>query len=176
MEWTSKQKALLAFAKTKHGDQKRKYTGAPYWTHLVAVATIVKSYAPAGIEIALCHDLFEDTPCQEEELKSYLVEVGYTKDQAALTLQGALELTDQFVPEAYPDLNRKARKQREAERLGRISALAQTVKYADLIDNSRSIVENDPGFAKIYLGEKRDILRVMRAGHPELLKICENMY
>ncbi len=173
MEWTSQQKALLEFVKSWHGDQKRKYTGVPYWTHLVAVATIVKPYAPEGVEIALCHDLFEDTSCGEDELLTFLIETGYTKDKADTILKGTLELTDQFVPKAYPHLNRKERKQKEAERLGKISALAQTVKYADLIDNSSSIVEEDPGFARIYLSEKQDILKVMRAGNPLLLKICE---
>lgn len=173
MEWTSQQKALLDFVKSWHGDQKRKYTGAPYWTHLVSVATIVKPYAPEGVEIALCHDLFEDTSCSEDELMAFLPEAGYHKKTAEMILRGTLELTDQFIPKAYPDLNRKARKQREAARLGKISALAQTVKYADLIDNSSSIVEHDPGFARIYLDEKQDILQVMRAGHPELLRICE---
>ncbi|MDW3194885.1 MAG: metal-dependent phosphohydrolase [Cytophagales bacterium] len=175
MEWTSQQKSLLEFVKKKHGDQKRKYTGAPYWTHLVAVATIVKPYAPEGVEIALCHDLFEDTSCGEEELLSLLTEAGYTNEKANMILHGALELTDQFVPENYPELNRKERKKREAVRLGEISALAQTVKYADLIDNSSSIIKEDPGFARIYLSEKQDILNVMRAGNPTLLKRCEKI-
>lgn len=175
MEWTPQQKALLEFVKAKHGDQKRKYTGVPYWTHLVAVATIVKPYAPEGVEIALCHDLFEDTPCGEDELLTFLLDAGYSKDRADMILHGALELTDQYVPENFPDLNRKERKKREAARLGDISALAQTVKYADLIDNSSSIVAADPGFAKIYLSEKLDILKVMRAGNTSLLKRCEKI-
>lgn len=174
MEWTPKQEELLAFVKIKHGDQKRKHTGEPYWTHLVSVASIVKPYASNGVEIALCHDLFEDTDCEENELRDFLINHSYQDSEADLILKGALELTDQYVPKNFPQINRKERKKLEAKRLGSISPLAQTVKYADLIDNTSSIVVQDPNFAKVYLHEKQDILNVMREGHPDLLKICED--
>lgn len=174
MELTAQQEELLAFVKIKHGDQKRKHTGEPYWTHLVSVASIVKPYAPKGVEIALCHDLFEDTDCEENELRDFLTKNGYKDSEAALILKGALELTDQYVPKNFPQLNRKERKKLEAKRLGSISPLAQTVKYADLIDNTSSIVVQDPNFSKVYLREKQDILSVMRAGNSDLLKICED--
>ncbi|MEO0828837.1 MAG: hypothetical protein AAFY03_00050 [Pseudomonadota bacterium] len=66
--------------------------------------------------------------------------------------------------------NRAARKAAEAQRLSQISPDAQTIKYADLISNTNSIVERDKGFAKVYLAEKDAILKVMRDGNPELLK------
>jgi hypothetical protein len=42
------------------------------------------------------------------------------------------------------------------------------VKYADIIDNCREIVEHDPDFAKVFLRECRALLRVMPKGN-ELL-------
>jgi hypothetical protein len=43
-------------------------------------------------------------------------------------------------------------------------AEAQTIKLADLISNSRSIMAHDPAFAKTYLEEKRLLLAVMTRG------------
>jgi hypothetical protein len=56
----------------------------------------------------------------------------------------------------------------EAARLGTISSEAQTVKLADLISNTRSIVAEDPGFARVYLREKLRVLDVMKAGDATL--------
>ena len=47
-------------------------------------------------------------------------------------------------------------------------AEAQTIKLADLISNSRSIMEHDPAFARTYLEEKRMLLEVMTKGDPGL--------
>ncbi len=48
-------------------------------------------------------------------------------------------------------------------------AEAQTVKLADLISNSKSIVQHDPEFAKTYLEEKRMLLAVMTKGDAGLM-------
>ncbi|OEK03832.1 hypothetical protein BFP97_11255 [Roseivirga sp. 4D4] len=175
MRLDDKQSLLLEFVKACHTDQKRKYTHEPYWHHVYAVAEIVAEYEPSGIEIALCHDLLEDTECTESDLSEKLIACGYQNEKAAFIIAGVLDLTDQFTHEAYPDLNRKARKEKEAERLGNISYIAQTVKYADLINNSESITEHDKSFAKVYLSEKADMLKLMDQGHPELFKRCINI-
>ena len=39
---------------------------------------------------------------------------------------------------------------------------AQTIKVADIIDNTKSIVRRDPGFAEVYLKEKAALLEVLR--------------
>jgi guanosine-3',5'-bis(diphosphate) 3'-pyrophosphohydrolase len=51
-----------------------------------------------------------------------------------------------------------------------VSAEAQTIKYADIIDNSIDIVENDPDFAMIFLKEYRDLLRGMNKGEQLLYR------
>ncbi|MGZ5254552.1 MAG: HD domain-containing protein, partial [Flavitalea sp.] len=79
-----------------------------------------------------------------------------------------VELTDVFIKSEYPHLNRKARKQRELERLAKTSADAQTIKYADILDNSQEIVSHDPDFAIVFLRECRDTLRKLDKGHKEL--------
>lgn len=169
MELSKRQKRLLEFVKQQHGDQQRKYTGDPYWTHVYSVAERVSELVPEGIEIALGHDLLEDTSCTYELLVSFLNRNGYTSSEATQIADGVVELTDVFVKENYPELNRKARKKKEADRLSRISPLAQSVKYADLIDNGLSILAHSSSFAKTYLLEEVEILDGMREGNIHLL-------
>jgi (p)ppGpp synthase/HD superfamily hydrolase len=168
------QELLLEFVKAKHGSQMRKYTNTPYWEHLVRVAELSSEHIlnPIVVEVALCHDLFEDTLCNYTELNNFLHTIGYSHEDSYIICQFVTELTDQYTSKDYPDLNRKERKLREANRLGSINFIPQSIKYADLIDNTESIVKFDPGFAKIYLKEKREILQHMRNGQIDLLILC----
>lgn len=159
---------LFLFVKAKHVEQKRKYTHEPYFTHVQAVAEMADGKCNFGWEIGLCHDLFEDTDCILPELFEALMYFGYTEYEASDICDAVDELTDVYTHEAYEELNRKARKKLEAERLHKISPAAQTVKYCDLIDNSSSIVDHDPGFAKTYIPEKEYILNGMDKGNKEL--------
>ena len=174
MTLTTQQLQLLDFVKLKHGDQVRKYTGDPYYTHLVNVAEIISQYEPDCIEIALCHDLFEDTQCNFNQLYNAMIKIGYSRDYSYDVCTCVTELTDVFTHADYPYMNRKKRKLKEAERLGTVSYRSQSVKYADLIDNTKSIVEYDEGFAKLYLEEKQNILQVMTKGNQNLFYICKS--
>jgi (p)ppGpp synthase/HD superfamily hydrolase len=149
----------LAFATEAHGEigQVRKYSGEPYINHPIEVMSIVKTashYTDVMLAAALLHDTIEDTA-----VTRYAVEREFGSEVADMVT----ELTDQCI-----EGNRATRKAAEATRLGTISADAQTVKLADLISNSASIVEHDPGFAKVYLREKMQILEMMTAGDPVL--------
>jgi hypothetical protein len=48
------------------------------------------------------------------------------------------------------------------------SAAAQTIKLADIIDNTCTIEWYDPEFAKVYLAEKLELLEVLKAGNSKL--------
>jgi len=178
MELTSKQADLYMFVQECHGEQVRKYTGEPYFTHPYAVAEIVNSYnVNMGIEISLCHDLFEDTECKYETLFSFTEYIGYSYSESYVICEGVNDLTDIYTKDAYPKLNRRQRKVKECFRLSRVNQDIQTIKYADLLDNTRSIVEYDKDFAKVYLYEKRDLLRFMRDGNIDLyMLLCYNLY
>jgi guanosine-3',5'-bis(diphosphate) 3'-pyrophosphohydrolase len=174
MQMTSRQLLLLDFVKEQHGAQKRKYTFEPYWTHVYRVAEIVAMYEPIlGIEIALCHDLLEDTNCTSVELRHHLISIGYNHIECIDIVASVVDLTDVFTHEEYPHYNREKRKILEAERLATVRPISQSVKYADLIDNLDSIMPHDSGFGRLFLAEKVRILQGMRAGHPELLAMCE---
>lgn len=168
------QRSLLDFVKGQHGGQQRKYSNEPYWHHLVRVAEIAARHLDASIEkeIALCHDLLEDTPCTKQQLYRKLIAIGYQNQQADSITNGVVELTDVFIKADYPNLNRKSRKKQEARRLGNISPLAQSIKYADIIDNTASISDGNDGFGRVYLREAVDILDQMRSGDIRLLIEC----
>jgi len=141
----------LKFAVIAHGDQKRKYTGDPYIVHPIEVAEIVSSveHTDAMLQAALLHDVVEDTKYTLEDLsKVFSIEVVALVD----------ELTDISKPE---DGNRAVRKSLDRAHTASASKEAQIVKAADLISNTSSIVLNDPGFAKVYLAEKRALLDAM---------------
>jgi hypothetical protein len=53
-----------------------------------------------------------------------------------------------------------------------VSPRAKTIKLADMIDNTFSIVERDPAFAKVYLAEKAALLSaVARVTRPRRLRV-----
>lgn len=176
MEISHKTKRLFEFVKEQHGSQTRKYNNEPYVNHLWRVAQTVSQISSNEwlICVALCHDLFEDTPCDEKLLRAKLIELGFSGIGAKFICNGVTDLTDYFTKERFPALNRRERKEKEAQRLWSIPEWAQTIKYADLLDNTKSIVENDQGFAKTYIEEKKYILLNMRDGNKELLKRLEN--
>lgn len=136
----------------------RKYTGEPYITHPIEVMEIVRSvpHTDEMLAAALLHDTIEDTGVTRED-----VEREFGETVARLVM----ELTDQC-----HDGNRATRKAAEAARLGTISSDAQTVKLADFISNTKSIVAGNPGFAKVYLREKLRVLELMTAGDPTLFQ------
>jgi len=151
----------LTFATVAHASvqQVRKYTGEAYINHPVEVMGIVKTAAYYNDEMlaaALLHDTIEDTPVTRED-----VEQAFGPVVSMLVM----ELTDQCLVG-----NRATRKAAEAARMATISPEAQTVKLADFISNTRSIVTHDPGFAMVYLREKLRILAVMTDGDPGLYR------
>lgn len=175
MKFNDRQCKLIDFVRVQHGAQTRKYTGESYFTHPVEVAGIVNRYLQPedlGVEVALCHDLLEDTNCTEEKLLEELNFCGYSYIEAQYITHTVSELTDFYTKEKFPDKNRKRRKLLETLRLGQVSWLAQSVKYGDLMHNTESIVRHDRNFAKVYLAEKLDLLDKMRHGEINLFAEC----
>ncbi|MNY05384.1 hypothetical protein D3C86_1381050 [compost metagenome] len=120
----------------------------------------------------MLHDVIEDTPYSEQDIMSFLKALMPFQDRA-MTLQIVKELTDVYVKKEFPALNRSARKKRELERLREISPEAQTIKYADIIDNSREISGADPDFALRYLRECYDIVSELKDGEPKLRSLAQ---
>ena len=151
------------FAKEAHGDQKRKYTGDPYITHPVRVAQLVAAVTD-DVEMicaALLHDVVEDTEVTIGDIDS----AGFGVSIAILVN----DLTDISKPS---DGNRATRKHIDRMHTAQASRRAKTVKLADLIDNSCSIVVYDPDFARVYMHEKEALLEHLKEGDPTLYALA----
>jgi len=149
-----------AFAAGAHAavGQVRKYTGAPYIEHPRAVARIVATVAhtPEMIAAALLHDVVEDTGVTFSFLG---------KEFGDEVTDLVFWLTDRSKPE---DGNREMRKAIDRAHSAKAPPAAQTIKLADLIDNTSTIDQYDPEFAKVYRKEKEALLLVMTQGAPAL--------
>ena len=154
---------VLKFATKAHGSQKRKYTGEPYIVHPIAVSEIVKTvpHTDEMVAAALLHDVVEDTPVTIQE-----IETKFGSKVAELVGW----LTDISRPE---DGNRKTRKALDRDHSASAPAEAQTIKLADLIDNTKSIERYDPGFYQVYRQEKIALLDVLTKGDIALRKIAQ---
>ena len=152
------------FATAAHAavGQTRKYTGEPYVVHPMEVASLVESVGgtEAMVAAALLHDVLEDTGVTVDVLEEQ-----FGSEVADLVLW----LTDVSKPD---DGNRSTRKALDRQHSAAAPAAAQTVKVADLISNTRSIVAHDPDFAKVYLEEKRLLLEVLTRADPTLLTMA----
>lgn len=150
------------FARLKHGEisHKRKYTGEPYTVHLEEVVKIVKGipHTPEMIAAAWLHDTVEDTKTTIDEIKE---EFGNKVAQLVEML------TDVSKSEQG---NRVIRKNIDLEHTAKASSEAKTIKLADLISNSRSIVDGDAEFARVFLEEKARLLQVLKQGNQTLWK------
>ena len=154
----------LALAQQKckewHEGQLRKYTGEPYHVHPFEVAHIIKDHG-LGEDLqvaALLHDTIEDCDVNKSEI-------------ASLFGNRVANLIDMVTDVSKPeDGNRKARKQLDKEHLAGADADGQSIKLADLISNTSSIVKYDPDFAKVYMAEKLDLLTVLTKGDKELYR------
>lgn len=141
------------FATEAHGaiGQTRKYTGEPYIAHPEAVVGLLREHGidnPATLAAAWLHDVVEDTPVTIEQINRAF---GPVIASIVLDLSDPADLAG----------NRRMRNSAIVERWKGASAAAQTVKCADLIDNTKSIVECDPHFAVTYMHEKEALLAVL---------------
>jgi len=154
--------AVLDFAIAAHEGQLRKYTDDPYIIHPVAVADMVEDAGDDEnmVNAALLHDVLEDTSVTHSQLRAFLFQ-NFVAVDASDILNLVVELTDVFTKEDFPNLNRKARKSLEAIRLGNVSDRAKQIKLMDIEHNSKSIMEHDPKFAKVFLEEKEVLLNFL---------------
>jgi len=162
--------SAITFFRQAHDsiNHKRKYTGDPYWVHTEEVANIVASVTDDEdmFIAALGHDVLEDVYSINRVYSPSLIDERF----GARVLWFINHLTDVYTHTKYPNFNRETRKGFEAARYGRMQSDVKTIKLADLISNTSNIVEHDPGFAKIYLQEKKRMLPFLEGGNVYLLQ------
>lgn len=156
----------MQFAKEAHKGQVRKYTNDHYAIHLGEVAGIVSTVAhnygdSANVLVATAwlHDSAEDCGISEETLRK---EFGF---QIAM---GVMQLSD------LEEGNRATRKASTRLRLSNTFGWIQTIKVADLISNTSSIVKHDKNFAVTYLKEKEQLLAVLTKADSDLWQIAKD--
>ena len=151
----------MDFARQVHVGQVRKYTGNPYSDHLAEVAGIVATVdgTDSTIAAAWLHDYVEDIN-PTDGLRVVQHRFG-PQVAEAVRLLSDLEVGSRVERKAY-----------SRARLASAPAWVQTIKCADLISNTSSIVLHDPKFAVTYLAEKRALLEVLTLAHPALRRIA----
>jgi (p)ppGpp synthase/HD superfamily hydrolase len=170
---TEKIQRIIAFVDGAHADQMRRYSDERYVVHPIRVMETCRQYSndPAILAAALLHDVLEDTPVSSDEIRSFLLTI-LAPSVVDETVALVVELTDIYSKKNFPRLNRKQRKQKEFERLANASADAQTIKYADIMDNAVEIAMLDPDFAPVFLNESRELLSVLQKGDPRLYDLA----
>lgn len=174
-------KALL-LAIHLHGPQKRKYTNSPYWFHLQNVCNILIQYQVTDklvLIAALLHDTLEDVKgLSKEALSKHILNTfRLHEEERQLILQYIIDLTDVYTKEAYPTLNRKARKNLEVQRLTKVSERSKLIKLADICDNTRSIQRHDKEFYEsCYKQETSSLAYICREAHEGIYKSILTQY
>ncbi len=143
------------FSRFAHCGQFRKYTGEPYFNHCEAVARIVQLYGGtnAMVMAAYLHDTVEDTDVTNADIQHWFGQ------EVAFYVHW---LTDVSKPH---DGNRKIRKALDRFHSADAPENAQFIKCADIINNTQDICEHDKDFARVYLREMHELLKVMTKVH-----------
>jgi len=150
----------LMLAITAHGSQRRKYTGEPYVFHPIGVSKIVESvyHTPEMVAAALLHDVVEDTQ----------VTLAQIKEQFGPLVAEYVHYCTNVSEKA--DGNRTFRKKMDADHFALGPPASQTIKVADLIHNSETIIKYDQKFFHgAYKHEKKYMLDVLKKADPALV-------
>mgnify|MGYP000526430745 CR=1 FL=1 len=155
--------AAKGYAQCAHRHQVRKYNGGPYITHLNEVATTLLEHKLPDhvIAAAYLHDILEDTEVTELDLRQSF---------SNRIVDLVLEVTDVATK---ADGNRKQRMFINNLHLAKASNYGMSIKLADILSNTKDIVEKDPQFAKVYLREKQDLLPLLKDGDRTLYSVVE---
>ena len=148
------------FAAEAHAEVKQleAYTGRAYIAHSLAVANIMLAFGLSVDEVlaALMHDVLEDTRRTKAD-----IEERFGWEVAALVA----EVTNVSKRE---DGTRVVRKAMDREHFARASPRGQNVKLGDVAVNAKSIATLDERFARTYLLEKAELLKVLIQGDERL--------
>lgn len=153
----------MKFAWKKHIRQIRPYSGEPYFNHLVEVAVTLHwaGCGPQVIAAGFLHDVKEDQGVRHVELVDKF---------GAHVAQLVDEVTN--VAEDKKLGNREFRQSLEREHLAGASYGGKSIKLADILSNTRDIVDVNPSFAPVYLKEKLLLVPLLKGGHDGLWELA----
>lgn len=155
------------YASKAHAEagQRRKFTDEPYIVHPAAVVELVRSISHNEdmLAAAWLHDTVEDTASTLDDIRRHF------GDNIASLVDMLTNSGD------AAGQSRVARKVAHFQHSQRANPQAQTIKLADIIDNTRSIIQYDPQFAQVYLVEKRVQIGLLTAGNAALWQQAERI-
>lgn len=158
--------AAEAFAVRAHRSQARRFTGEPYVEHPIRVSRTVAAAGgtPEMVAAALLHDVLEDTDATYDQLTDQFgpVVAGYVK-----------ALTNEYTSSTYPELERRHRKKLERYRLSRSTYEVQTIKMADIADNTAGLATHDPKWAPLRLLELRELADALDLAHRDVRRLVD---
>ncbi|WP_407122173.1 HD domain-containing protein [Bradyrhizobium sp. STM 3561] len=162
--------SAIAFAATKHRDQRRKDASAsPYINHPIALAAVLTNEGHVTDTNVLCaailHDTIEDTETTATEL-----ETRFGPKIASIVL----EVTDD------KSLPKEVRKQLQIEHAADATPEAKLVKLADKICNLRDILSSPPTDwpaerKQAYFDWAARVVTNIRGTHPGLEAIFDEL-
>ena len=131
MTYSGRLSEAFAYAMVLHGEQKRKGSGVPYITHLMAVAALVGEHGGDEdlVIAALLHDAVEDQGGQET-----LSRIRQRFGERVARVVEACSDTD-----VVPKPPWQERKERYIEHLDTVDADVRLVSAADKVHNARAI-------------------------------------
>lgn len=161
----------IAFAATKHRDQRRKdAVASPYINHPITLVNVLANEAGIDDEevlmAAILHDTVEDTETTEQEL---IGEFG--PEVASIVLEVS---DDKSLPSAE-------RKRLQIEHAATLSRRAKLVKLADKICNLRDVANNPPkgwplARRQAYFDWAKAVVDNLRGTHPGLEAIFDQCF
>lgn len=150
MDIVTKAKTLATYA---HEGQYRKYTGEAYINHpkrVVEILQTIEGVTEDMLAAAWLHDVIEDTSYELDFIRAVF------GDNIAEMVDGLTKVDGD--------------KPQTEIKLSKTSEQVQTIKLADLLDNTPSIIFHDRDFALSYVPEKQSLIKVMNKGNPVLYK------
>lgn len=145
------------FAEAAHAavGQVRKYTNEDYIVHPRGVLKILMQASGVNEDMqaaTLLHDVLEDTKTKKRHILA-----AFNPNILRLVM-GLSDVT------TTADGDRPTRKAIERAHLAGQLDDVLTIKIADCIHNAKSIIANEPGFAKIYIAEMDEMMPILERG------------
>lgn len=151
----------MEFAKEVHKDQRRKYTGNPYFDHLAEVAGIAMS---VGWHYAEIHpDKFMSVCWLHDCIEDQGVTLFTLKEMFGLDVALGVACLSNM-----NEGNRKIRMAAYKDQIVLSPSWVQTIKCADIISNTPGILEHDPKFAEVYVSECKSLVLAMNKANCHL--------
>ena len=142
------------YAKAAHAGQLRDDGVTPHVEHCKRVAyrvAAMKDPLDETIIAAMLHDTVEDTGLTLGDILT---------DWGSSVAAKVAWLTDEYTPEKYPRMNRRARKREEAWRIAKAPLDVRMVKAIDRADNLRDMElrdAEDAAWLRVFLTESKEL-------------------